>query len=155
MDFSAIASAVTAISTARDMAKGLVGLRDEALVREHLAALNEVLLKTQEQLFAHNAAFSKLADEHHKARQELRELQEAMRERGRYTLVHLGSSQFAYRVDLTPETGGTSQPGRMEADHYICQPCFDIGRKVVLQGLSVGGVPCGYTCPICKTQINP
>lgn len=135
------------------MAKAMSGIRDFNLVAEKAAAINEQLLKAQEALLAHNAAMFELQDKYFEAREELRKLQEAASERGRYTLFKFPQGHLAYRMNVTPQLGGASQPGSTEPEHYVCQPCFDNGRKVVLQQHLVMGAECGLICPVCKTQV--
>ena len=73
----------------------------------------------------------------------LRELESHQSEKARYELAKLGSlGEFlAYR--LRPATDLRERTG--EPEHYLCQPCFDAGKKSVLH---VGK----YTaiCPLCK-----
>ncbi len=79
-------------------------------------------------------------------------MKEALRERGRYTLVDVGGGYLAYRVNPTPTLGGAGKPGLTEADHYICQKRFDgpTKVKVVLQP-SVSG---WLRCNACKINLG-
>ena len=153
MDFTAIGSLTTAINAAKDIARATVGLRDFNLVAESVTRLNEQLLKAQDGLLAHNAQLFQLQEENFKAREELRKLKEALNERTRYALVNLGQDQFAYRVKLTPAPGTTSDPISTEPLHYLCQACFDQGRKAVLQASTVWGSKT-WTCPVCKIELT-
>ncbi|WP_199173725.1 hypothetical protein [Comamonas sp. 26] len=101
MDWTAIGGITASISAARDIAKGLSATRDANLINEKTSALLEQLLKAQEGLLAHNTALLQLQDEYFKASEKLRKLEEAARERGRYSLVELASRHFAYRVNIS------------------------------------------------------
>jgi len=154
MDWSAISGITTSISAARDIARGMASLRDAALINERTSALLEQLLKAQEGLLAHNTALLQLQNEHFKACEELRELKEAARERGRYSLVELIPGNFAYRVNITPQEGGTSEPGSPEPLHYVCQGCFDKGIKAVLQHRRLHLRGDTWRCPLCRVEIE-
>jgi hypothetical protein len=153
MDASQIGIIATSLGVARDMAKAMSGIRDFNLVAEKAAALNDQLLKVQEALLAHNAALFELQNKYFESCEELRKLRESTSERRRYTLFEFPKGHLAYRVNLPPEQSGTSQPGSAEPLHYVCQKCFDEGRKVVLQRNFFMGVPGGLDCPVCKIHI--
>jgi hypothetical protein len=153
MDASQIGIVVTSLNTAKDIAKAMIGIRDHNLVADKLAALNDQLLKAQNALLAHNAAMFELQNEKFEACEELRKLKEALSERSRYALVDLGQGHLAYRMNIAPQEGGTGEPAAAQTPHYVCQPCYDNGRKVVLQRSYVMGIPGGLECPVCKTAV--
>lgn len=152
MDFSLITGAVSAINGAIDIGKGVVALRDDAKATEIVRAMNEKLLDAQQRLFELSASLNALQHENFQAAQELRELKEALAERGRYSLVNLGQRNFAYRKNVTPQEGGAVDPGLSEPEHYLCQPCFDgpDRRKVVLSPVRGGWLHCS----VCKTELT-
>lgn len=149
MDMTAIASLTSAISAARDIAQGAIGMRDVVLVNEATTRLLQRLLEAQNALLAHNTALLQLQNEQFEAREEIRKLQEAARERGRYTLFELVPGHLAYRVNIAPEQSGSSEPGSTEPMHYVCQGCFDQGRKAVLRISQYVA-----HCPLCKSNIR-
>lgn len=155
MDATQIGIVASSISVAKDIAKAMVGIRDHNLVAEKVAALTDQLLKAQEALLAHNTAMFELQNEHFEAREKLREVEKALSEKGRYTLIDLGRGYLAYRVDAPPEQGGAADPSSAEAPHYVCQQCFDAGRKSVLQPLYQYGVQTAWTCHVCKAKLFP
>ena len=146
MDATQISILSTSISTAIDMARALVGVRDATAIAQQTTALNDVLLNTQQALLRHNAEMFELQQKYFEAREELRKLKEAINESSRYPLVNLGCSVFAYRVDVVPEQSGTSQPTATQTPHYLCQPCLDVrGHKSVLQVGEYAAI-----CSVCK-----
>jgi hypothetical protein len=149
MDMTAIASLTSAISAAREIAQGAIGVRDAVLINEATGRLVQKLLDAQNALLEHNAALLQLQNEHFKVHEELRELREAASERGRYTLFELVPGKFAYRVNIAPEQSGSSEPGSAEPLHYVCQGCFDQGRKAVLRISEYVAF-----CPLCKDNIR-
>lgn len=153
MDASQIGIVATSLGAARDIGKALVGIRDHNLVAEKLAALNDQLLQAQQALLSHNATLFELQQQNFEAREELRKLKESASERGRYTLVDLGKGQLAYRVNVAPTQGASGEPVSADAPHYVCQPCYDNGRKVVLQRNWFFETRGGLDCPVCKNSV--
>ena len=79
------------------------------------------------------------------AQERIRDLESDQREKARYELAKLGTGGdfFAYRLRPQSELPErTSEP-----THFVCQPCFDAGKKAVLfVGEHVA------ICPICSRQ---
>ncbi|GAO73219.1 ABC transporter substrate-binding protein [Comamonas sp. E6] len=153
MDWTAIGGITASISAARDIAKGLSATRDAALINEKTSALLEQLLKAQEGLLAHNTALLQLQSDLAKLQKENLELKATIDERGKYTLVTLASGAVALRSNPANNPAGAAEPGIDEAPHYVCQPCFSIGRSVVLQRTWFMGTDNGLACPVCKAQV--
>lgn len=153
MDFGLISIAGTAISTAKDIGKAAMGLRDFSQVAAAMSQINDQLLKAQDSLFAHNAQIMALQQENFEAREELRKLKEALAQRARYSLFELSSGVFVYRMNVTPQLGGPTNPGSPEPTHYVCQPCFDKGIKSILRKCNVFGSIC-MECTICKERFD-
>jgi len=147
-------TAANSLKAAKDIGVALTGLRDWNLVAEKVTALNNELLNAQDALFSQRAALLQLQDEHFKCREELRKVREALDERKRYTLVDMGCGYFAYRMNLPPEESHAAQPAGAQAMHYVCQRCFDIGRKVVLQPTFYFGNRTGLCCHACGAKLN-
>lgn len=134
MDYSLVGIAASSISMAKELAKTAIGLRDFNQVSAVVSQLNDQLLKAQDALFTHNAQMLTLQQQHFEATQKLREMEEAIAERGRYSLFELIPGFFVYRMNITPVAGHVSDPGTSEVLHYLCQICLDRdGFKSVLR----------------------
>lgn len=145
MDFSSIATAIASLKSAQELATATLSVRDFNQSAAAIAQINEKLLAAQQGLLAHNTMLLQLQSEHFQTTQELRELKESITDKNRYLLFDLGGGVFVYRVNGTPQEGGTGQPGLAEPPHYVCQPCLDKGDKAVLQGRN------GFWhCPLCR-----
>lgn len=153
MDATQIGIVATSLSVAKDIGKALIGIRDFNVVAERVAALNDQLLKAQEALLAHNTAMFQLQSENFEAREELRKLKEAVNERSCYALVDLGKGHLAYRLAIAAQSSAPDAAANVHAPHYVCQPCYDNGRKVVLQRNYYMGIAGGLDCPVCKNHV--
>jgi hypothetical protein len=151
MDLSVITAAVGAISAAKELGKAALGVRDFNEVAPVIAQLNDQLLKAQDALFRHNAELLSLQQEQFETAKKLREMEEALAQRGRYSLVELSNGVFVYRVNVAPEAGALDKPSGAEPLHYVCQPCFDKGVKAVLIRRE-NDFTVFHNCPECNTN---
>mgnify|MGYP000302322461 FL=1 len=161
MDYSQISAIAAAVAAAKQLGEAALGIRDFNQLSGTVVNLNAQLLKAQEGLLAHNAELLQLQHEHFQACEKLRKLEEAIRDRGRYSLVEVTAGQFAYRAHVVPQDGGTGEPLTTEPAHYVCQSCFDNGRKVVLQSGSLAQLAGRSTvrvntwhCVVCNRHIR-
>lgn len=83
--------------------------------------------------------------------QRIRDLEAASAEQGRYVLSNLGTDRefFAYRLRPRAELMERTD----EVGHFVCQPCFQVGKKFVLSSNGDGY----WWCPVCKhgAQVSP
>lgn len=152
MDFSSITTVFSMVKGAQELASaamGVKGFNDSAVT---ISEINQKLLAAQQGLLAHNTMLLQLQSDYFQATEELRKLKEAATEKARYDLVDLGGGVFVYCTNLAPMPGDAAKPGHPDVAHYLCQPCFDAGTKVVLQ--HNGDY---WRCNGCKTayQANP
>lgn len=148
MDLSLIGAAAGAISAAKDIGKAALGIRDANLIAGEMAKLNDQLLAAQDALFRHNAQLLDLQQQHFDATMELQKLRERAAERARYVLGAVSAGAFAYRYQATdPDEAAAAPP------HWLCQPCFDNGRKVVLSKIEVHRLPI-WQCTVCKVGLR-
>jgi hypothetical protein len=141
-------AAISGVTLLRDITGAFIDERD----REKLAALKikltEQILHLQSELLQVQAAVieqNRLVESFQKR---VAELECAQTVKSRYRLAKVGSvgNFIAYRlrpVSEVPENAG-------EPEHFVCQPCFDAGKRVVLIGYG-GGY---WRCPVCKTGVS-
>ncbi|HDS1216241.1 TPA: hypothetical protein QEF70_002715 [Stenotrophomonas maltophilia] len=153
MDLTSISTAFTAIDLIRKGLSAAIDVRDFNKAAAELSKLNEALISAQTALLAQNGALFELQREKFQATEKLRELEEALAERGRYSLVELAAGHFAYRVNVIPKEGGASQPSGAQPVHHLCQPCFDKGVKSVLQRFVQYSVV-HLRCPVCEQKYD-
>ncbi|WP_146165806.1 hypothetical protein [Stenotrophomonas panacihumi] len=150
MDMTSIGTAFTAIDLIRKGLSAAIDVRDFNKAAAELAKLNDALLSAQSALLAQNSALFNLQREKFETAEELRKLKEALAQKDHYPLVDLGGGVFAYRVDAPPHESGTGNPSATQVAHYLCQPCWDGGKRSVLQRYGRG-----VKCPLCDTFFNP
>ena len=150
MDYSLIAVAATAIKVAKEIGASALSIRDANLVALEITRMNDQLLQAQQALFTHNTDLLGLQQQLFETSDKLRKAEELIAQRGSYALVETGLGQWAYRVNVRPKLGGADQPGAAQSAHYVCQKCFDAGRKVVLKfGAAFGPNLCCDGCGKC------
>jgi hypothetical protein len=76
--------------------------------------------------------------------QRVRDMEAVQAEKERYVLAKVGTERefFAYALRDAAEL----KERRTEVAHFACQPCFELGKKVVLSGNGSGY----WECPACK-----
>lgn len=144
----ALAGAVTAANAALDMMKRGVAARDQKVIEdavadmtERLRAVNSNALEALQDALrsAQDArAFDKRIAELEK---EIATLRAAADDRDRYRLTSLSRNTFAYTLKVQ-EDG---------PQHYLCQACYDSGKRIVLQ--RIGGKPF-LKCSACEAQVQ-
>ena len=154
MGSSLIGAAVTSLLLAKNIGAATTELRDRNQMLGEFAKMNGELLKAQDALFAHNASLLELHGKYADACDELRKMKDAMNERGRYALFEIGAGKFAYRLKVGGTGEAVAVPGTNEPMHYLCQPCFDVGRKMVLRLYRDASDGPGAECPHCRQYFN-
>ena len=142
MDFSSIATAIASLKSAQELAAATLGVRDFNQSAAAIAQINEQLLAAQQGLLAHNTMLLQLQSEHFEATKELRDLKDALSQKAGYELFDLGGGVIVYRANLAPQQAGTGSPSSSQPEHYLCQPCYDGGTRVVLQPAGDGYLRC-------------
>lgn len=135
-----IAEAISTFGAIVELAKKAVSSKDGAKLEEalfdlkvkYLASIEKTLLlhgeiaalKGDNAAIQHKLLVSKqlLLD----TQAELDELKNNLAERKSYALYEIESGVFCYRYQ--PMTGDEQAP-----PHYLCQPCWDAGKKIILR----------------------
>lgn len=150
--------AVTLISTSmssllaiKDLATAAVDLRDSQKLAAVKLDLTERVLQTQTQLSQVLSSIIEKDTSLATLAQRVRELEDRQLERARYELGELaaGGNAFAYRLKAPARLLENSH----EPQHFVCQPCFDAGKKAILFRRDVWGTWV-WTCPLCKLEIH-
>ncbi|MCX2894854.1 hypothetical protein ORG27_14840 [Stenotrophomonas lactitubi] len=150
MEIGSIISAFSAVATLKDAAQAALAVRDFNAAGAAISKITDELLKAQQNLLVQFDFTAKLQAELEQKRRELSELQKALEDRARYTLVELTDGIFVYRLKDSP-AGDDGVPDAVEPVHHLCQTCYDKGVKSVLQRSNrVGDVT--LDCRVCSAQ---
>ncbi|HYV32729.1 MAG TPA: hypothetical protein VEO53_16700 [Candidatus Binatia bacterium] len=137
VDMGAISGGLAALKAARDIAEGLINLRDTAKFQGAVVELQGKILAAQSDQFA-------LLERARELEAKLARLEAWEAEKRRYQLKDFGGSTFAY--ELRPEAADGEPP------HRICPNCYQKGHKSILQfQFQVFGQD-RYICPGCETE---
>ena len=133
--FNLLKTAATALVAERDRQKVL------SIQIDFMERLLDVQLKAME-IIGEVASQREVIDA---LRQEAAHFKASRTEKQRYRLCAMGGvgQFFAYTLRSPAELEERCD----EAPHFVCQPCFDAGKKVVLIGNGSGF----WECPVCKT----
>ncbi|WP_423156463.1 hypothetical protein [Stenotrophomonas maltophilia] len=149
-DMGSITTAVGSVGTAIGMAKTALELRDFNASAAAISDASQKVINLQTQLLSALGTLFELQQERAALAQRVRELEEHRSDRERYSLFEITPGGFVYRLNVSPETAGTGQPGGVQSTHYLCQPCLDVrGHKVVLNERAVI-----WYCPECKASVD-
>lgn len=145
----ALAGAVSAANAALDMLKRGVAAHDQKIVETAIAEMTDKLrsvsssaLESMQHAIQSTQEVRELDKRIAELESENTKLRAAADERDLYHLVPLSPNTFAYTLKQLPN--GASP-------HYLCQACFDQGKKMVLQ--RPGGKPY-FSCSGCQAQVT-
>lgn len=151
MDFALISGLVTSLKATYDLGNAAVGVRDSNKLLEAVTEMNNKLLDAQQRLFAISGEAWALHQQLVDTQKKNLELEAALQERGRYTLVEIAKGNFALQSKVNAVDAGA--PVDAEPMHYVCQPCFHSGVKAVLGFNDTGDSFSHWACPVCKREI--
>jgi len=144
MDFHIL---LASINSARQLGSALIAERDGIKAAAIQIDLSEKLIQAQSQIsevlaaiISKDAALSVLTER-------IRELEASQSERARYQLAKLGTVGEFFAYQLRP--AGELSERTDEPAHFLCQPCFDAGKKGVLRV-----TPTYAFCPLCKLNMQ-
>lgn len=155
MDYFAAAGALgTSLTALKDIGTVAFGAHNAQVAMTAKLEFMEKLIEAQTKLSQITAAIVEKDGVIASQSQRIRELEAMQSERARYELHKLSVSGNVFAYRLKDAAALAERPD--EPVHFICQPCFDSGRKVVLQGdntySSDGGIPV-LTCPVCRVTL--
>ncbi|XXQ55635.1 hypothetical protein ACA040_004353 [Xenophilus aerolatus] len=138
-----ISQLMSSLGTVGAIARALIDERDRQKAATLQADLTKQVLDTQMQLSQVLAATIDKDAALHALGQRVRELEAAQAEKARYRLAKIGAVGSVFAYELRPQAELVERPD--EPHHFLCQTCFDAGKKSVLH--VVGGVA---RCGLCS-----
>ncbi|HET7083785.1 MAG TPA: hypothetical protein VFI23_03380 [Rhizomicrobium sp.] len=142
IEMATISAAVNSLQSAADIAKGLIGLRDTAMIQGKVIELQSAILAAQTSALAAQSEQFSLLQKIRGLEEEIARVKAWEGEKVKYELRELQPRSFAYAIK--PEAKG-SQPS-----HYICANCYEHGEKRILQQRD----HLHLACPHCKTAVQ-
>jgi len=141
-----ISAALASLSSLMGIAKTAVEARDDAKAKQAISDMSDRLMAALQGALGLAENASSLRMRLDEAEAELAKLKSEVSERSRYQLAKLGTAGdfFAYRLRPAAELVERQD----EPAHFLCQPCLDGGKKVVLHVDSLNAF-----CPVCQTSI--
>jgi hypothetical protein len=142
-----IAGAVSSLKTASEIAKGLLTIRDGAVIQSKVIELQETILSAQSSALAAQSDLFDLLNRPRNLERELSEKEAWENEKKRYALRDYGGGTFAYAIKDEARGG--------EPDHRLCPTCFNKAQKSVLQfDFRTSAGQDKYVCTTCKSEFN-
>jgi hypothetical protein len=151
-DVAEIGAAIVSLKAAFELAKTLVGARDEAVIREKVIELQGEILSAQASAMKAQSHQSTLLQEVGDLKKEVTDLKAWGAEKEKYKLVNLTEERpaggaFAYTLK--------DQASSTEVEHYLCANCFNDGRKAILQAETrYPGAVTIMWCHRCGAEVN-
>lgn len=146
VDLSSIATAVTALQGAMEIAKSIIGLRDADVLAGKVGELNWRIMDAQQAVFAVNNERSTLIERVGALEKELAEVVAWAAEKERYHLAQLAPGVLAYLIQSASQGD--------EPLHAICKHCYEDSKKSILNMQTDGYGGLTISCPRCKTEMS-
>jgi hypothetical protein len=125
VDIAAIGGALSALQTAGEIAKGMIGLNDAAKIQGKVIELQSAILAAQSSALSAQAEQSSLLNRIGDLEKEIAKVKAWEAEKKNYELSELRPGAFAYRFK---EEVDPTKPA-----HEICATCYEGGIKSILQ----------------------
>lgn len=142
IDVGSMLGLASSLKAATDIAKTMIGLRDETMFQAKAAELVSLIMSANSSALSAQMEQSSLLQEKRALEEKLVKAENWQHEANRYALREVTPGTFVYALKEEMAEG--------EPFHTICANCYSDRRKTVLQlSDSVHD-----TCPHCKTMIR-
>ncbi|NQV55929.1 MAG: hypothetical protein HQ503_08740 [Rhodospirillales bacterium] len=146
-DMGSVGSLLASLQSVTEITKGIISLRDTAMIQTKVAELNAVVLSAQQSALASQAEQAAMSRRIDALEKQIAEMEAWAAEKERYQLTDFGGGTFAYTLKPDMESG--------EPAHRICTNCFQNSQKSILQSSGQNHYSQDtYDCPACKTHFN-
>jgi hypothetical protein len=142
----AIASGLSSLNAAKDIAKGLDSLKTSVAVNQAKIDLQSLILEAQQALFAAQESEATSAKRVGELEQEIVRLKDWSAEKERYRLVDIWRGTVAYMPKPGMENG--------EPAHWLCSNCFNQSRKSFLALQGQVGPNAVWKCNDCNGSLT-
>lgn len=143
-EIAAIASTLTSLKAAGDIAKSFLDLKDVAKIQAKTIELQSVILAAQSGALAAQASERELLDGIRELEEQIAQMKAWEAEKERYQLEEMIPGVTAYHIKEAMRGA--------EPDHWICPACYQHGRKSILHDEHPGLTNSKMNCPECKEK---
>ena len=151
VDMTTIGVVATSLNTIVNITKAMKDVQDATLIQGKVFELQRAIIDAQQSVFAANEERTALIERVRELEAQIAHMEAWSAEKQRYELKAVSPGSFAYA--LKSEAHGS------EPMHYLCQACYEQGKKRILQTKTSSepgrqlGIPDMYVCPDCKAEI--
>jgi Zn finger protein HypA/HybF involved in hydrogenase expression len=144
-----IRGALGALQSASNIIKTFAGMRGDSENSAKLLELQKQIMAAQTSAIQANAAQTALIERVRDLEAQIAKFETWNAEKQRYELKAISPGALAYA--LKAEASGSEPP------HYICQTCYEKGKKSILQfspsTMVDVGIPNTFDCPDCEAKV--
>lgn len=147
MDMGSIATALSGLKTAGEIAKALFELKSDAQRQAKVIELQSVILAAQSSAISAQSDQFTMLDEIRAAKEELAKIKAWETEKQRYQLVSPHAGSMVYAVKRAMSNG--------EPPHYLCANCFKQGKASPVNDMPPPSSKDrwhAWYCPNCKSS---
>ncbi len=148
IDIGSVASVITSLNTAGQIAKGMIGLHNDRVIAGQVIELQNVIINAQNAAFAAQQERAALIKQVESLKEKMAKMKKWDAEKKRYELKEVYPDAFAYAIK--PNAKGA------EPNHWLCQTCCENGEKSLFQARPHDG-KADYNlfyCPRCRAEIR-
>jgi len=145
VDMASLASAISSLKTAGDIAKAMIGLHDARTVQAKVIELNGIILSAQHSALTAQSDQLTLLERVRELEKEIARLKAWETEKQRYQLTDIGDGTFAYAIKESVSGG--------EPPHYICANCYEQAKKSILNRSRMPSGGDLLTCSSCNAKL--
>jgi hypothetical protein len=146
VDISAIATALSALTAAKDIAQTMIGLRDTQAFQEQAIAFQGKILDAQTSVFAANRERTELIDRISELKAQISKMEAWESEKKRYRLTEISGGVYQYV--LKAEEISSDNPL-----HSICVSCYQNSTKGILQLQGIDETRAWLICATCDKKV--
>ncbi|MBO6771960.1 MULTISPECIES: hypothetical protein [unclassified Thalassospira] len=146
VDLGSLASALSSLNAASEIAKSIVGLRDANLMNEKIIEFQAKILEANSAALSAQTERMTLLETISELRKKVEEIEVWVNEESRYQLTDFGSQTYAYLLKPDMANG--------EPEHRLCASCFQKRVKSILQFQDTVLEQHVYLCPNCTGEFR-
>ncbi len=146
IDVGSIGALISSLTSAGEMTKAIVGLRDAAMINSKVIELQGIIMTAQSSAMAAQSDQFALLNRVRELEEEMTRMKKWDAESERYELKNIYTGAVAYV--LKPDAQGSESP------HWLCANCFENKKKSYLQQAMPMQRNMIYKCIACGNMVS-